>query len=134
MPTSFANRLEANVRHRRLKVGRLLAEARRAANFPQQAVAEALDYEQADISRIECGKRAVDIVELENFAIIYGKSVEDFKTWTTQQDEDMAAFKTERLAEDEFVTRATKAKLKGKWRWKNYRRKVRRGRNARKPR
>jgi transcriptional regulator with XRE-family HTH domain len=126
MPTSFANRLEANVRRRRLRVGRLLAAARKAANFPQEAVAEALDYEQADISRIEHGKRTVDIVELENFAIIYGKSVEDFKTWRTQQYEDMAALKperlAERLAEDEFVTRAAKAKLKGKWRWKNYRR------------
>jgi transcriptional regulator with XRE-family HTH domain len=106
VPTSFPNLLEANVKHRRQKVGRRLADARRAAQLPQEAVAAALDYQQAEVSRIEKGKRAIDVVELENFALLYGKSLEHFATWGSQQDEDKAALKNEQLDDNVFVTRA----------------------------
>jgi transcriptional regulator with XRE-family HTH domain len=123
MPTSFPNMLEANVKRRRLEVGRRLARARTDAGYPQEAVAEALNCYQADISRIEKGERTVDIVELENFAVLYEKSLEDFGTWKGQLDADRVAGNIDKLAEGTFKRRAARAKLKRKWRWKNYKRK-----------
>lgn len=120
MPTSFPNLLEANVKRRRLEVGRRLASARRAAGYPQQAVAEALNCYQCDISRIEQGERTVDIVELENFTVLYEKSLGDFATWKWQLDADKVAGKSERLAEETFKRRTARAKLKRRWRRKNY--------------
>ena len=121
------------MKQRRRKVGRRLADARRAAKLPQEAVAAALDYQQAEVSRIEKGKRTIDVVELENFALLYGKPLDHFATWTSQQNEDRAALKNEQLDDNVFVTRVTAAKLKRKWRWKNYNRRMAKGLKPRKP-
>jgi transcriptional regulator with XRE-family HTH domain len=122
MPTSFPNLLADNLKRRRLEVGRRLTLARVATGYPQEAVAEALNYYQSDISRIEKGERTVDIVELENFAVLYEKSLEDFVTWKWQLNADKVAGNIDRLAEGTFKRRAVGAKLKRKWRWKNYKR------------
>jgi transcriptional regulator with XRE-family HTH domain len=123
MPTSFPTLLEDNVKARRLEVGRRLARARIEAGYPQEAVAEALNYNQSDISRIEQGRRIADIVELENLVVLYEKHLEDFGTWRWRLDEDKAAQKVDQLKEDVFKRRAARAKLRRKWRWKDYKRK-----------
>ena len=48
----------------------------------QAAVARALGYKrQSNISEIEKAKRMLDPIELENFARLYGRSLNDFATW-----------------------------------------------------
>ena len=52
----------------------------------QAAVARTLGYRrQSDISNIENTKRIIDPIELENFARLYGKLLNDFATWRKDQ-------------------------------------------------
>lgn len=62
-------------------MGTLLREAREAAGLTQAEVAAALGFKQQyDISLIENRKRMLDPIELENFARLYGKRLNDFAT------------------------------------------------------
>ncbi len=55
-----------------------LRAARLDAGLTQQQVARALRKPQSFVSKCESGERRVDVVELERFARLYGKRLEDF--------------------------------------------------------
>ena len=55
-----------------------LRAARLEADLTQQDVARALRKPQSFVSKCESGERRVDVVELERFARLYGKGLEDF--------------------------------------------------------
>lgn len=57
---------------------RCLRETRLKAGLTQVQVAEALGQPQSYVSKCESGERRVDVVELEEFAEVYGKRVGDF--------------------------------------------------------
>jgi transcriptional regulator with XRE-family HTH domain len=44
----------------------------------QQEVAARLDVPQSYVSKCESGERRVDVVELAEFAALYGKAIGDF--------------------------------------------------------
>jgi transcriptional regulator with XRE-family HTH domain len=113
---SFAERLRRDARDRRKEVGRILRSARNQQGLRQWLVGEALGYgekSQGEVSRIEAGKRNMDVVELENFARLYGLKLRDFETWDKQQVKDRSKFTNlgfgsgsqERLGENEFQER-----------------------------
>ncbi len=55
-----------------------LGAARLDAGLTQQEVASALRKPESFVSKCESGERRVDVVELERFARLYGKRLEDF--------------------------------------------------------
>ncbi len=55
-----------------------LRSARLDAGLTQQEVARALRRPQSFVSKCESGERRVDVVELERFARLYRKALEDF--------------------------------------------------------
>ena len=55
-----------------------LRAARLDAGLTQQELARALRKPQSFVSKCESGERRVDVVELERFAKLYGKGLEDF--------------------------------------------------------
>ena len=57
---------------------RRLGEARRAAGLTQVQVAEAFRTSQNHVSKCERGDRRVDVVELWEFAHLYGKPLDYF--------------------------------------------------------
>jgi transcriptional regulator with XRE-family HTH domain len=78
-------RFDRNDHERRIRLGRLLRNARKDAGFTQEQVASVLGYTQSAVSRIEKAKRTYDPCELENFAHLYGKTLDDFATWREDQ-------------------------------------------------
>ena len=79
-------KFDGNDKERRKELGKLLRRFRREAHLTQAAVARTLGYRrQSDISNIENTKRIIDPVELENFAHLYGKVLNDFATWLKDQ-------------------------------------------------
>jgi transcriptional regulator with XRE-family HTH domain len=87
-PSKFTRRpiLDGNETARRKELGKLLRRARKAAGLTQAAVAKTLGYQQqGKISELETAKRILDSMELENFAHLYGKSLNDFSTWRHDQ-------------------------------------------------
>ena len=57
-----------------------LRKARKEANMNQSEVALALGKPQSFVSKCESGERRVDVVELADFAKIYGKQLDFFLT------------------------------------------------------
>jgi len=55
-----------------------LRDARLQAGFTQAEVARALRRPQSFVSKCESGERRVDVVELEDFARLYRKSISFF--------------------------------------------------------
>ena len=55
-----------------------LRDARREAGLTQVEVAKALRRPQSFVSKCESGERRVDVVELEDFARLYRKSLSFF--------------------------------------------------------
>ena len=55
-----------------------LKKARVEAGFDQEKAAELLGKTQSYISKIEAGKRRVDVVQLKEFARVYKKSLDYF--------------------------------------------------------
>ena len=55
-----------------------LRAARREAGLTQEEVARRLGRSQAFVSKSESGDRRVDVVELQQFAKLYGKRVDYF--------------------------------------------------------
>src|SRR5450432_1941797 len=93
--SSFGSRLQRNATARHLEIGRILRLARKNLKLRQAWVGEALGYgesSQAEVCRIEAGKRKIDVVELENFSRLYGIQLKDFETWDMQHDRDNAKF------------------------------------------
>ena len=88
MPRPFHDRLERNLDQRRERLLDLLQEARRERKLSQYLVAKLLGITQTEVSRIECGKRRLDAVELETLATLYGKRLSDFATWEYQKERD----------------------------------------------
>jgi transcriptional regulator with XRE-family HTH domain len=73
---------------RRRKLGKLLCQAREQAGLTQADVASALGYKrQYHISQIENANRMLDPIELENFARLYRKNLNDFATVSSEQAE-----------------------------------------------
>lgn len=78
--------LDGNEQKRRIQIGKLLREAREEAGLTQAQVAPTLGYKfQSHISQIENGNRTFEPIELENFAHLYGKTLNDFATWLSTQ-------------------------------------------------
>ena len=78
---THAGKLDDNDYQRRKRLGELLGRARRQSHLSQAAVARTLGYShQSNISSIENAARIIDPIELENFARLYGKSLNDFAT------------------------------------------------------
>jgi transcriptional regulator with XRE-family HTH domain len=116
---NFSKRLAQNGCARRSEVGKRLGVARREAKLSQEVVADALNYSQSDISRLERGRRQLDVVDLENFATLYGKGLDFFATWKTEQARTVDGGR-QGLSADEFQLRAKDAKIKRGRRWKRY--------------
>lgn len=57
-----------------------LREARAESGLSQEQVAEKLKRTQTWVSNCEVGNRRVDVVELEDFAELYGKPLDWFST------------------------------------------------------
>jgi len=55
-----------------------LKAARDESGYDQETVAEKLGKTQSYISKIESGQRRVDVVQLKQFAEVYGKSLAYF--------------------------------------------------------
>lgn len=55
-----------------------MRKARLEAGLTQVQVAKKLGHHQSYVSKIESGERRVDVVELNKFAKLYGKSVNYF--------------------------------------------------------
>jgi transcriptional regulator with XRE-family HTH domain len=55
-----------------------LRKAREEAGLTQVEVAKKLKRPQSHVSNVESGQQRVDVVELQNFAKIYGKDVSYF--------------------------------------------------------
>ena len=55
-----------------------LRAARKEAGFTQAQVAKKLRKPQSFISKSESGERRIDVIELEAFARIYRKKLDDF--------------------------------------------------------
>jgi len=82
----YRPRLDGKEQERRDRLGELLRKARNDVELTQVEVAPTLGYKhQCHISQIENGKRTLDPVELENFAHLYGKTLNDFATWRDDQ-------------------------------------------------
>jgi len=55
-------------------------------DLTQAAVARTLGYrQQINISHIEHGARLLELIEVENFAHLYGRALSDFATWRDDQ-------------------------------------------------
>jgi transcriptional regulator with XRE-family HTH domain len=79
-------KFDTNDLPRRRELGELLRRFRRQAGLSQAVVARTLGYkQQSDVSNIEKAKRIPDPIELENFASLYGKTLNDFATWRKNQ-------------------------------------------------
>jgi transcriptional regulator with XRE-family HTH domain len=57
---------------------RRLTAAREAADLTQRQAAQRLGRSQSFVAKPESGERRVDVVELAEFAAVYGKSVSFF--------------------------------------------------------
>ncbi|MGH7532295.1 MAG: helix-turn-helix domain-containing protein [Gemmatimonadales bacterium] len=55
-----------------------LIQARRATGLRQVDVARQLGFPQSRLSRIECGERRIDVVELAELARLYRRSLRYF--------------------------------------------------------
>jgi hypothetical protein len=66
-------------RPRRL-VGKLLRQARQEAKLNQSEAGALLGQDQTFVSKIECGLRQVEFVEVEQLALIYRKPLAFFAT------------------------------------------------------
>ena len=79
-------KFDGTEQERRIRLGKLLREAREDAGFIQAAVAPLLGYKnQSHISQIENANRTLDPIELENFARLYGRTLNDFATYRDDQ-------------------------------------------------
>ena len=79
---TYRPKFDGKETERRKHLGELLRRARRQADLTQAAVARTLGYKrQSKISEIEAAKRTLDPIELENFARLYGRCLNDFATW-----------------------------------------------------
>jgi transcriptional regulator with XRE-family HTH domain len=110
----YRPKMDGTEQERRIQLGKLLRNARKAAEFTQAEVAPKLGYKhQSHISQIENGNRTLDPIELENFARMYGKTLNDF---ATLRDDKPTTEELPRRAK-EFARRAvatSKSKPKGK--------------------
>jgi len=112
---AFRGRVERNAARRRAEVGRRLRERRKELKKRPDVVAKALGYDRSVLSRIETGRRKLDLIEAENFAVYYGFDLGSLATWKTQQEADNARVQDLKLAgdmvltRDEFSARETKA-------------------------
>jgi len=80
------SKFDGTEQQRRIRMGKLLCDAREAAGFTQAVVATTLGYlHQYDISQIENGKRTLEAIELETLSRLYGKPLNDFATWRDDQ-------------------------------------------------
>lgn len=59
---------------------RLLRQAREKAGLTQVDLAKRLGQTQSFVSKIECGDRRLDIVQLRKVLLILGQSLPDFAT------------------------------------------------------
>lgn len=57
-----------------------LREARQQAGLTQVQVAKALGKPQTFVSKCELGERRLDLVEVEDFAAVYGLTLASFST------------------------------------------------------
>jgi transcriptional regulator with XRE-family HTH domain len=117
---SFQFRLLRNAKLRRTAVGRRLrAEREKQKKYPED-VAYALGFDRSVLSRIECGRRNLDLIEAENFAVYYGIGLRELETWKKQSDEDDSKNYEGRLENDrilkkqEFLSREEESKEKRK--------------------
>jgi transcriptional regulator with XRE-family HTH domain len=55
-----------------------LRELREKGGLTQTQVAKSLGKPQSYVAKIELGERRIDVIELDEFARLYGVTVEDF--------------------------------------------------------
>ena len=75
-------------RSQRVRLRRLLKEARCDSHLNQKQAAEQLGQDQSFISKIESGKRQVEFVEVEQLAQIYRKQLAFFDTLSCLQQKE----------------------------------------------
>jgi transcriptional regulator with XRE-family HTH domain len=97
----FLEKLRRNMEQRHLRLAHSLREARENLGLTQAEVAEVLGQYQSNISKMETGDLMPNVVELENFALMCGKTLNDFATWHEQCEEDSAKASLA-LGDDEF--------------------------------
>ena len=87
---AFLELLARNKRLRRERIAELLQAARTELGLTQIEVAWLFGWNQSDVSKMETGDLLPTIIELENFAVMCGKPLTYFATWSAQYDEDRA--------------------------------------------
>ena len=75
---------------RRRRFGKLLARGRKMAKLRQDQVSDYLRFGGRErVSKIENGRQAVDWLELEALAALYGCSTADFATWSEETSQQL---------------------------------------------
>ncbi len=116
----FQWRLQRNAQLRMETVGRWLRAEREKKNIHPADAAYALGLDRSILSRIECGRRKLSLVEAENFAVYYGIRLEELATWRNQSDADETKNLESKpesdriLTSEEFAKRAEESKEKRK--------------------
>ena len=73
------------------EIGRRLRLAREAAGLTQEQVAERVTLSRSAIAQMELGNRAVNSIELDRLAFLYGRDIRDFFSEEFAKDDSLGA-------------------------------------------
>lgn len=87
------------------QIGRRLAELRKIKKFSQEELANKVNISRPSLTQIELGKRNIDILELQKFAMILGFSLDEFMSvnfitnhYSVVNEEEQAYYTTNRIS------------------------------------
>ncbi len=84
--------MDLKIEQRKAMLSEALRQARKAAGLSRDAAARALGIYPTELTRYERGTRVAGIpfFRLEGLAVLYGKKLEDFATWTEDLPDGVA--------------------------------------------
>lgn len=88
------------------ELGRRLKDAREAASFTQDQVADHLGVSRSATAQIELGNRAVSSLELDQLARLYGRDIREFFSEDFRQESALVAFRLAEALADENAANA----------------------------
>jgi len=88
--------VDLKTNERKKSLSQALRQARKATGLSRDAAARALGIYPTELTRYETGERieGIPFFRLEGLAVLYGKKLDDFATWTTDLP-DAAALRKE---------------------------------------
>lgn len=90
------------------QIGQRITELRKRKGLSQESLAKLVQISRSSLAQIELGNRGVDILELQNFSLVLGFSLDDFmsKDFSATQifeiEEEIATQKNERISVPTF--------------------------------